>query len=211
MWKIKSLQKLINELSRLPGLGPKSAERLAYFILKQHHSYAQNLAEAILEVKKHVIQCPICHNFTEQTPCWICEDSARDRGLLCVVEDPSTIFKLEKTGTFRGYYHVLHGAINPLQGITPESLNISSLLNRLQQSFNSHPVREVIFAFDADLEGDTTALYLQECLASFPIKLSRLAQGIPLGGSMHFLDERTLSKALQNRVEIPSHSGFDRE
>lgn len=212
MLKIQSLQILIDALSKLPSIGPKSAERLAYHILKTDAQKVEHLAQSLLRVKSEIHLCTRCFNYTESELCYFCEAPERQSKTLCVVKEPSAIERIEQAGVFKGRYHVLHGAIAPLMGVTPEKLKIKELLQRVSESkHNTHdPIEEIIFALDADLEGDTTILYLTQQLESYSLKLSRLAQGVPIGSGMDYLDERTLGRALQNRVEIDAHSRFDR-
>jgi len=214
MLKIQALEDLVTELARLPGVGPKSAERLAYHILRSSDTKAEALASAIMRVKSEVKECRKCFNYTVHDECYYCQASERTDHIICVVEEPSAIERIEQSRVFKGRYHVLHGAIAPLLGVTPQKLKIQPLVNRVKAGFEegskSPKIDEIIFALDADLEGDTTILYISEQLNSFPIKMSRLAQGIPIGSGMTYLDERTLGSALQNRVEIGSYSSFDR-
>jgi recombination protein RecR len=215
MLKIQALEDLVTELSRLPGVGPKSAERLAYHILRSSDLRAEALASAILRVKSEVKECRKCFNYTTHDECYYCQAPERTAHIICVVEEPSAIERIEQSGVFKGRYHVLHGAIAPLLGITPQKLKIQPLIDRVKAGFEmdrtSPQIDEIIFALDADLEGDTTILYISQQLKSFPVKLSRLAQGVPIGSGMTYLDERTLGSALQNRVEIEAYSSFDRE
>jgi recombination protein RecR len=213
MLKIEALEDLVTELARLPGIGPKSAERLAYHILRSPESRAEALASALIRVKSVVKECSQCFNYTESDLCYYCQAPERSPHLICVVEEPSAIERVEKSGAFKGRYHVLHGAIAPLLGVTPQKLKIQPLIERVKAGLTdpSYPkIEEIIFALDADLEGDTTILYIAQQLKSLPVKLSRLAQGMPVGSGMTYLDERTLGSALQNRVEIEPYSSFDK-
>jgi recombination protein RecR len=212
MLKIEALENLVAEFSKLPGVGPRSAERLAYHILRSPKLRAESLASALIEAKNSVKECSQCFNYTDSTLCYYCQTPRRDDHTLCVVQDPSTIEKMEGSGVFHGRYHVLHGTIAPLMGVTPDKLRIHPLVERVHRSLSQQgpPLHEIIFALDSDLEGDTTLLYISDCLKNLPLKLSRLAQGVPVGGGMTYLDERTLGSALQNRVEIHPNSGFDR-
>lgn len=212
MLKIQSLQILIEALSKLPSIGPKSAERLAYHILKMEPHKVEQLAHSLMRVKSEVHLCSRCFNYTESEFCYFCEAPERHSKTLCVVKEPSAIQRIEQAGVFKGRYHVLHGAIAPLMGVTPDKLKIKELILRVNQSqlAGNDPIEEIIFALDADLEGDTTILYLTQQLQDYSLKLSRLAQGVPIGSGMDYLDERTLGRALQNRVEIDAHSRFDR-
>jgi recombination protein RecR len=201
---IPALEKLVHELSRLPGIGPKTAQRLAYHILKSKDSYTTQLSEAIQRVQSEVHTCTECFNYTDRVVCRYCEDSYRSNELLCVVEEPSDIERIESSGAFRGRYHVLHGAISPLEGITAKNLKISELLQKVDEGVEGlrPTIKEVIFAFDADLEGDTTALYLTKTLQGKGVKISRIAHGIPMGSDIDFIDDRTMGRALENRVEL---------
>jgi len=195
--KVPSLERLVEELAKLPGVGPKTAQRLAYFILRSPESYALALREALQSVKENVVECASCFSYTEDEQCYFCADQNRRNDILCVVEDPSDISRIESSGVFRGRYHVLHGAISPLDGIGPEDIRLAPLLERLKG-----PVGEVILALDADLEGDTTVLYIAKQLQGRNIKVTRIAHGIPIGGDIDFIDHRTLGRALENRIEV---------
>ncbi len=203
MLKISSLEKLVHELSRLPGIGPKTAQRLAYYILKSKDNYVERMQEALMRVKAEVHECPACYNFTDADLCKFCQDSHRSDDLVCVVEEPSDIMRIEASGAFRGRYHVLHGSIAPLEGIRPEDLKIQQLLERVKQSqLTAQPIQELILALDSDLEGDTTVLYITRKFQNLGIKISRIAQGIPMGSDIDFIDDRTMGRALENRLEI---------
>ena len=194
---VPSLERLTNELTKLPGVGPKTAERLAYYILRSPEAYNEALREALISVQKNIHECPKCFSYTEEELCRFCSDLERTDEVLCVVESPSDISRLESSGAFRGRYHVLHGAISPLDGIRPEDIRLAPLLERLNNG-----VKEVILALDADLEGDTTVLYIAKQLNSRNIKVSRIAHGIPIGGDIDYIDHRTLGRALENRIEL---------
>ncbi len=201
MIELKSLKRLITEFSKLPGVGEKTAQRLAYFVLKKGTSFSQSLIEAIQEVEQVIHTCPQCFSFTESEDlCEICENQKRDPTKICVVEEPFDIIKIESSDSFFGLYHVLHGTIAPLEGVQPEHLKIKELLERIEKS--STQIQEVIVALDSDIEGDTTALYLTKLLHARNIKVSRLAYGVPFGSDIDYIDKRTLGKAIQNRVEI---------
>lgn len=214
MLAIPALEKLVQELSRLPGVGPKSAQRLAYFILKSSHNFPENLAQALMQVRLQVHDCPRCFSFTDQAICHFCTDPHRSDEILCVVEEPSDILRIESSGAFKGRYHVLHGALSPLDGIGPGDLKIAELLSRVNAGVRGQGplIKEVILALDADLEGDTTVLYLTKMLmdrarsADLPpgknLRLSRIAHGVPIGGDIDYVDDRTMSRALENRVEL---------
>ncbi|HBQ21374.1 MAG: recombination protein RecR [Deltaproteobacteria bacterium GWA2_38_16] len=192
------LLKLVNELSKLPGIGEKTATRLAFFILKSPSSYPQALAQAILEVKNKIKLCSLCFNLTEEDPCSLCDDSQRDKNMLCVVEDPTDLLAIEKTKIFRGKYHILHGTLSPLEGIGPEHLKIKELVSRIQKE----KIEEVILATNTSVEGETTALYLIKLLKPFSIKLTRIAQGIPMGGDLEYMDSMTIGNALEHRILV---------
>lgn len=204
MLHIGALEKLVHELSRLPGIGPKTAQRLAYYILKSPQDYSERLSEALLRVQAEVHECPVCFNYTDSDLCRYCEDSHRHDESICVVEEPSDIMRIESSGAFRGRYHVLHGAISPLEGIGPQNLKIKELIGRIDNGIDGDgpSVKEVILALDADLEGDTTILYLTKQLQGKNLKISRIAHGVPIGSDIDFIDDRTMSRALQNRVEL---------
>ncbi len=203
MLKIEALERLIHELTRLPGIGPKTAQRLAYHILKSPAEYGQRLSAALIDVKANIKMCAECFNFTDHDSCFYCLDPHRHEESLCVVEEPSDIASIEKSQGFRGRYHVLHGAISPLDGIGPDQLKIRDLLNRVERKMDTpHPIREIIFALDSDLEGDTTVLYISRLLQGKGLKLSRIAQGIPLGSDIDYIDDRTINRALLNRTEL---------
>lgn len=197
MLKIVALEKLIHELNRLPGIGPKTAQRLAYYLLKSPEKYVQDLTAALVEVKSKVQQCRECYNYTDHEICYYCQDPHRSNETLCVVEEPSDVDRIESSGAYHGRYHVLHGALSPLDGISPKDIRLKELLDRVED-----PVREVILALDADLEGDTTVLYIAKQLQGKGVKISRIAHGIPIGSDIDFIDDRTMSKALENRVDL---------
>ena len=189
---------LIKEFSKLPGIGPKSAQRLVYYLLRNSNEEAKALAEAILELKEKIRLCSICFNITDCDPCVICQDKERDHSKICVVEKPSDVLPLERTGKYQGMYHVLHGAINPSQGMVPEQLRINELLSRLQDG----SVSEVILATNPNMEGETTALYLYRILEPLGIHITRLARGLPFGGELEYADDVTLAQALESRREF---------
>lgn len=198
MSSIPSLDSLVHELTRLPGIGEKTAQRLAYYILRSRPDYTGRLAHALKAVEEKIQFCSDCFSYTEQATCRICSDSMRSHDTICVVEEPFDILKVESAGSYRGRYHVLHGALSPLEGISPDNLKIEELLTRI----TAHPVREVILALDADLEGDTTSLYISKLLANKGIRVTRLAYGMPFGSDLDYIDPRTLGRALENRVEL---------
>ena len=192
------LSKLIFELSKLPGIGEKSATRLSYFILNQDAAYAENLAQALRDAKQKLRYCGDCFNFSESDKCEICQDQKRDLGVICVVERPSDVTPIEKTGSYRGVYHVLHGLLSPMDGVGPEELKMKELFVRMREK----EVKEVIFAINPSVEGEATSLYLSRLLKPTGIKTSQVAYGIPFGGTIEFTDRQTLGKALENRVEM---------
>lgn len=193
-----AVAKLIEELAKLPGIGPKTAQRLAFHILRGSKENAYNLAKAIVNAKEKVGYCSNCYNLTDTDPCRICSNSNRDPSLICVVEDPRDVAAFERTREFKGYYHVLHGAISPMEGIGPEQLRIKELLERLQ----SPELKEVIIATNSSIEGEATAMYLAKLIKPLAIKVTRLAQGIPVGGDIEYADEVTLSRAFAGRREM---------
>jgi len=194
----RSVQNLIDELSRLPGIGPKSASRLTFFLLRGDGQQPRQLAAALTELRERTRLCSICQNITESEPCPICQDPSRDAGLLCVVEEPLDVLAIERTGRFKGKYHVLHGVISPVEGVGPEDLKIRELLERAR----SEPVHEVILATNVSLEGEATAMYLQKQIAPLGVRVTRLARGLPVGGDLEYADETTLARALEGRAEM---------
>ncbi len=190
-----AITRLVGEFSKLPGIGRKTAERLAYHILKEDDSFGQNLARAIKEVKEKIVFCSICGNMSEEDPCRICENHHRNKKLICVVEEAKDIWAIEKIGTYNGVYHVLMGALSPLDGIGPEKLRIQELLQRVQKE----QAEEVIVATDPNVEGDATALYLSRLLNPLGVMVTRIASGLPVGGDLEYADSITLSKALMGR------------
>lgn len=198
MQQIAPLAKLTEQFRRLPGIGPKSAARLAYYILEMEQSQVQALAQSILEAKEKIGYCSVCCNFTDTDPCRICEAHSRDRSTICVVEQPRDVAAIERARDYRGLYHVLHGALSPLDGIGPEDIRAKELLLRLQ----SGDVKEVIMATDPDVEGEATAMYIARLLKPMGIMVTRLAHGLPVGGDLEYADEVTLAKAVENRREI---------
>lgn len=194
------IQRLIERLSRLPGIGRRSAERIAFYLLKQPASEAQALAAVLQEVRASTVPCSICHNLTNTDPCAICSDPQRDKATVLVVEQPTDVATLEATGQFRGLYHVLMGRLSPLDGIGPSELTIASLLQRVRQ----HAVREVILGTNPTLEGDATALYLNQELAKLGVKVSKLARGLPTGASLDVVSKAVLADALEGRQGMTS-------
>ena len=192
------LANLINELTRLPGVGGKSAARLAYHILKRPAAEAEALAAAILDVKAKIFRCSVCNNMTDIEPCAICSDPRRDPALLCVVEEAFNIPTIEQTRDFKGVYHVLLGALSPLKGIGPQDIDVAGVLKRVQRG----GIREVIVATNPNVEGEATASYLAQQLRSLDVRTTRLAFGLPVGGDLEYADQVTMSKALEGRREI---------
>ena len=189
------IQQLVDELRRLPGIGERTAQRLAFHLLREPAEEVLRLSEALREAVEKVRECSRCHDLTDQDPCRTCEDESRDRSLLCVVEEPQDVRAVERTGEFRGVYHVLHGALSPVRGIGPESLRIAELLERV----GGGEVREVITATNPNVEGEATALYLSRLLQPLGLTVTRIAQGLPAGTSLDHVDELTMSRALQGR------------
>ncbi len=194
------VQALVDEFSRLPGIGPKTASRLTYYLLRQPPEQTRALAEALTQLKERTRFCSVCFNMTESDPCPLCHDDEREAGLLCVVEEPLDVIALERTRSYRGRYHVLHGAISPVEDIGPEDLRIKELLARLRDG--KPAVREVILATNPSYEGEATAMYLQKQIAPLGIKVTRLARGLPVGGDLEYADETTLARALEGRSEM---------
>ena len=192
------IERLIEAFARLPGIGPKTAQRLAFFVLRTQGDYARELSQAVGEVKEKIRLCSICGNYTDQDICGICRSRNRNREIICVVEDPKDVLALERTNEYRGLYHVLHGAISPVEGIGPEQLRIRELLKRLEGG----EVKEIILATNSTIEGDTTALYLARLIAPLEIPVTRIAQGIPVGGDIDYADEVTLTKAFLGRRRV---------
>jgi len=198
-----SLQKLINELGKLPGIGPKSAQRLAFYLLKKDSFDISNLANAIAQIKSGVIFCSVCHTMSETDPCSVCSDPKRDHSVVCVVEEPLDALALDKSGQFLGVFHVLGGVLNPLEGIGVESLQVESLLNRIEDSEPTAKITEVIIATNPSLEGETTAMHLQRLIKikSPEVKITRIARGLPMGGDVEYADDITLMRAMEGRRE----------
>ena len=194
----KPLAKLINELSKLPGIGNKSAQRLAFHILALEDREAQQLAEAITYAKREMKYCSVCGNLTDEDPCAICSDPSRRRDVICVVENPRDVMAMERIKEFNGLYHVLHGVISPMEGIGPEDINLKSLIQRLQVN----DVKELIIAPNPNIEGEATAMYIARLIKPAGIKVTRIAHGIPVGGDLEYADEVTLLKSLEGRREL---------
>lgn len=198
MYRPRALNTLIEELCRLPGIGEKTAQRLAFFLLRSPKMRVEKLAQALIEVKEKIIFCTQCNGITEADPCQICTDLSRDRSLICVVEDPSDVFLIERTSIYKGLYHVLMGALSPLDGIGPDQLKIDSLMARIERG----GVREVICATNSNMEGEATVLYLAKLLKPHGVRLTRLAHGLPVGGHLEYADEITLSRSLEGRRDL---------
>ncbi|MSP64012.1 MAG: recombination protein RecR [Ignavibacteria bacterium] len=194
----ESFEQLVEHFAQLPGIGKKTAQRLALYILKMPHESVSQFASSLINVKNKIRYCTTCCNITEQNPCPICTNSKRDSSLICVVEEPNDVLALERTNEYHGLYHVLGGALSPLDNITPENLKIKELLLRLEKN----DVEEIILALNPTVEGETTSLYLSRLLKPLGMKLSRIARGIPIGASLEFTDDATLSRALEGRVAI---------
>ncbi|NTV97741.1 MAG: recombination protein RecR [Chlorobiaceae bacterium] len=195
-----AIESLVDELAKLPGIGRKTAQRLAMHILREPRSETEKLAQALLDVKEKVVRCSVCQNVTDRDddPCPICSSPVRDRTLICVVESPSDMLAFEKTGFYKGLFHVLHGVISPLDGIGPDDIKVRELIVRV--GGEEHPeVREVVLALNPTVEGETTALYLSKLLKPLGIAVSKIARGIPVGAELEFIDEATLSRALEGR------------
>jgi recombination protein RecR len=191
------LLRLIEELQRLPGIGPKGAQRLAFYILKTPREQADRLVDAVREVKERVTYCSVCNNITDADPCTFCRSDQRDRDVICVVEEPQNVAAVEKTREFKGVYHVLMGALSPLQGIGPDDLKIKGLLQRVGAG-----AREVILATNPNVEGEATAIYLARLLKPLGVKVTRIAMGVPVGSDLDYADEVTMHKALEGRREV---------
>ena len=190
--------RLIEALQRLPGIGPKTAQRLTFFLLKRPIGEVRELSESLMAVKEQIVACRTCFNVTDQDPCRLCADPNRDDRVLCIVEEPNDLLAMERTGEFRGRYHVLLGALSPLDGIGPDDLKIRELLTRLE----SGGTAEVILATNPNVEGEATALYLAKLLRPLGVRITRIARGLPVGGDLEYADQVTLSKALEGRREI---------
>jgi len=194
----RSMQGLIKEFSKMPGIGTKTAERLAFYVLKMSQEDAEHLSRSILKVKSTIRFCNTCNNLSEGDLCLICQNEGRDRSLVCVVEEPNDVSAIEKIGKFNGVYHVLLGRLSPLEGIGPEALKIKELIERIRNG----KVKEVIIATNSDTEGETTALYIAGLLKPYRLKITRLAHGIPVGSDLKYADQATLMKAIEGRLEI---------
>lgn len=193
----KPLARLVDELRKLPGIGPKTAQRLAFYLIGESKESVRSLASAIVEAKEKIHYCSTCFNLTDIDPCSICDNQSRESTVICVVEEPRDVIALERTHNYKGLYHVLHGAIAPLEGIGPGELRIKELITRLDET-----IQEVVLATDPDVEGEATAMYLARLIKPLGIKVTRIAHGMPVGGNLEYVDEVTLSKALEGRREL---------
>lgn len=195
----RAVTRLIEEFHRLPGIGPKTAQRLTFYLLRAPKESAQALADALTHLKENVVTCSICMNIAEQNPCTICRDESRDRSIVCVVEEPLDVLAIERTREYHGLYHVLHGAISPVEGIGPEDLRVGELLTRIRKDSG---IKEIVLATNPNLEGEATAMYLERLIKPLGIKLTRLARGLPVGSDLEYADEVTITRALEGRREI---------
>ncbi|WP_134702237.1 recombination mediator RecR [Ammoniphilus sp. YIM 78166] len=198
MYYPEPIAKLIEGFSKLPGIGPKTATRLAFFVLTMKEDDCMDLAKALVNAKRNLLYCSHCQNITDVDPCYICSDKSREASCICVVQDPKDVIAMEKTKEFRGKYHVLHGAISPMEGIGPEDIRLPELLNRLKDD----QVQELILATNPNIEGEATAMYISRLIKPFGIKVTRIAHGLPVGGDLEYADEVTLTKALEGRREL---------
>lgn len=195
---VSPLQNLIDEFQKLPGIGNKTAQRLAYYVLNMPERSANRFANAIVDAKKKITYCKVCQNFSDSDECSVCSNPVRDKGIICVVENPRDVIQMEKTNEFKGTYHVLHGAISPMDNVGPEDIRIKELMARI----TSGDVSEVIMATNPNLEGETTAMYISKLIKPFGVKVTRIAHGVPVGGELEYADEITLARALQWRIEL---------
>ncbi len=202
MFKLpKPVAKLIEAFERLPGIGPKTAQRLTFYLLHVPQEYMESFAEALTNLKKNTVECSVCYNVSETDPCAICSSPARDKSIICVVEQPIDILQLERTKKFSGVYHVLHGSINPLNNIGPDEIRIAELVARVKSPASGQVIEEIIMATNPNMEGEATAMYIQKQLHKFGVKITRLAHGLPVGADLEYADEVTLSRALEGRRE----------
>ncbi len=193
-----AISRLVAELNKLPGIGPKSAQRIAFFLLRSSQEQSENLAEAILNLKQQIKLCSVCYNLTDSDPCTFCRNETRDRSIICVVEQPQDITAIEHTHVFKGLYHVLHGAISPTEGVGANDVRIRELIQRMSDGV----VHEVILATNTNFEGEQTAMYLNQLLAPLGIKVTRLARGLPFGTELEYADDATLTRAFEGRTEL---------
>lgn len=198
MYYPEPISKLIDSFTKLPGIGPKTAVRLAFYVLNMKEDDVVDFSKSLVNAKRELTHCSVCGHITDQDPCSICQDSSRDDTLICVVQDPKDVIAMEKMRDFRGKYHVLHGAISPMDGIGPEDINISPLLTRLK----NEEIEELILATNPNIEGEATAMYISRLVKPAGIKTTRIAHGLPMGGDLEYADEVTLSKALEGRREL---------
>jgi recombination protein RecR len=194
----ESVARLIEAFAQLPGIGPKTASRLTFYLLRRPAEQSQALADALRDLKQKTLFCGTCFNIAESSPCPICRDVSRDRTIVCVVEEPLDVLAIERTGEYRGLYHVLHGALSPVEGIGPDELRINELLVRLRQE----PAQEVLLATNPNLEGEATAMYLARLIQPLNLRITRLARGLPVGGDLEYADAMTLGRALEGRQDI---------
>jgi recombination protein RecR len=192
----ESIEKAIEIFSSFPSIGKKTAQRLTYYLLRQNDSFAEKMSKVIIDLKQNVRFCSICFNYTERDPCPICSSTKRDRTIICVVEEPNDVVSIEKTNDFYGLYHVLHGVMNPLEGISQDDIKVMELISRLNE------VEEVIFALNPSVEGELTTHYIAKLIKPFGVKISRIASGVPMGSSLEFSDDATIARALEGRIAI---------
>ncbi|MFT9850219.1 recombination mediator RecR [Aneurinibacillus sp. REN35] len=198
MYYPEPIAKLIDGFMKLPGIGPKTAARLAFFVLSMKEDEVLEIAKALVNAKRNLVYCSVCQNITDVDPCRICSDTSRDKSIICVVQEPKDLIAMEKTREYNGYYHVLHGAISPMEGIGPEDIRIPELLRRLEDE----EVKELILATNPNIEGEATAMYISRLVKPFGIRVTRIAHGLPVGGDLEYADEVTISKALEGRREL---------
>lgn len=194
----RSVTRLIEEFHRLPGIGPKTAQRLTFYLLRTSKTQVESLSDAIRDLREQITTCALCQNIAESNPCNVCRDETRDRTMICVVEEPLDLVAIERTREYKGLYHVLHGAISPVEGVGPEDLRIKELLDRLRDG----RVTEVLLATNPNLEGEATAMYIERLIKPLGIRMTRLARGLPVGGDLEYADEVTLTRALEGRREV---------
>lgn len=195
----RPIARLIDELTRLPGIGPKTAQRLAFHVVRMGGDQVRRLAQALVDAREQTRLCSVCFNFTDTDPCRLCQaESGRDRTVICVVEEPKDVMAMERTRAFRGLYHVLHGAISPMDGVGPEALKVEELMGRLREG----QVQEVVLATDPNVEGEATAMYLARRIKPMGLRVSRMAHGMPVGSDLEYIDELTLARALEGRREL---------
>ncbi|GEN36561.1 MULTISPECIES: recombination mediator RecR [Aneurinibacillus] len=198
MYYPEPIAKLIDGFMKLPGIGPKTAARLAFFVLGMKEDDVLEIAKALVNAKRNLVYCSVCQNITDVDPCRICADTSRDKSMICVVQEPKDLIAMEKTREYNGYYHVLHGAISPMEGIGPEDIRVPELLRRLEDE----EVKELILATNPNIEGEATAMYISRLVKPFGIRVTRIAHGLPVGGDLEYADEVTISKALEGRREL---------